>query len=81
MNLKDVGISIADFRLLQQESKEQFRKFGVQNHDIFKWFAILTEEVGELAEAILQGKYNKAWREAISVSTVALKIAVMLRKR
>jgi NTP pyrophosphatase (non-canonical NTP hydrolase) len=32
------------------ERKSQDEKWGVQNHNSLKWLAILTEEVGEVAE-------------------------------
>ena len=40
-------------RQIKIERKRQEKIWGEQNHDSYKWLAILTEEVGELAEAIL----------------------------
>lgn len=44
--------------LIYTERQRQDAKWGVQNHDNWKWLAILVEEVGEAAKAIL-----KAWEE------------------
>lgn len=41
--------------LIQAERKRQDEKWGEQNHNDEKWLAILVEEVGELAQAILKG--------------------------
>ncbi len=66
--------------LVSAENYRQIRKWGVQDHDPGWWMTILTEEVGELAEAILEfhfgkGPTNHVAHEAIQVATVALKIA------
>ncbi|KKL69751.1 hypothetical protein LCGC14_2111780 [marine sediment metagenome] len=39
--------------LVQRERVEQDDKWGVQNHTPYKWMTILTEELGELAQTIL----------------------------
>jgi len=41
------------FNATAAEMVRQLRKWGVQGHEDLKWLAILMEEVGELAEAIL----------------------------
>ena len=41
--------------LVQAERKRQDEKWREQNHNDEKWLAILVEEVGELAQAILKG--------------------------
>lgn len=39
---------------IQQERQRQDAKWGEQNHDPVTWLAILTEEVGEVAEQSLK---------------------------
>jgi NTP pyrophosphatase (non-canonical NTP hydrolase) len=68
--------------MVEEENKHQIEKFGVQCKSPFEWMTNLTEEVGELAEAITEVEYNNATleavrREAIQVATLALKIAEM----
>lgn len=38
------------------ERRKQLEKWGIQSHNSEIWLAILTEEVGELAERILDSK-------------------------
>lgn len=64
------------------EGKKQVSKWGIQDRSSFEWMAFLTEEVGELAEAISEYEYRGApataiANEAIQVATLALKIAEM----
>ena len=64
------------------EGKKQVSKWGIQDRSSFEWMTYLTEEVGELAEAISEYEYRGAaaariWDEAIQVATLALKIAEM----
>lgn len=40
------------------ERKRQDTKWGEQNHDDYRWLAILTEEVGELAQAVLHDEFG-----------------------
>jgi NTP pyrophosphatase (non-canonical NTP hydrolase) len=40
------------------ERERQYRKWGVQEHDDLIWLAILTEEVGEVSQAILQSRFG-----------------------
>lgn len=40
--------------MVYDERISQLEKWGVQSHDLDKWLVILTEEVGELAKAILE---------------------------
>ena len=81
---KDPGLSAMDVGLLLDEDLNQLRKWGVQNSSPFEWMTWLTEEVGELAEAISDfiyryGKPEEISKEAISVATLALKIAKMAK--
>lgn len=73
-----------NFNLLEldvlAESMRQLEKWGIQNVSSFEWMTYLTEEVGELAEAISEHEYRNEEKEnikkeAIQVATLALKIA------
>jgi NTP pyrophosphatase (non-canonical NTP hydrolase) len=62
------------------ENLEQIKKWGIQEVSAFEWLAYLTEEVGELAQAISEHEYRDGatesiFKEAIQVATLALKIA------
>ena len=68
-----------------RENSRQLEKWGIQWREGFEWLAYLTEEVGELAEAITENRYRAGTREAIrkeaiQVATLALKIAEMNAK-
>lgn len=58
--------------LIRAERERQEAKWGEQNHDDLKWLAILTEEVGELAQAILEGNASGIKVERIQVAAVAV---------
>jgi hypothetical protein len=68
--------------LIFWENHRQHRKWGVQNHDPATWMMILSEEHGELAQALLQYQYedgdiDKVIKEAVQTATLAAKIAEM----
>lgn len=44
---------------IEQERHRQDRKWGIQKHAPTKWVAILTEEVGEVAEMSLEAEWAK----------------------
>lgn len=46
--------SEAVFELIASERRRQNEKWGEQNHGLPVWMLILTEEVGEAAEAVLK---------------------------
>ena len=77
--------NIGDLTLMvMEENVRQVKKWGVQNHSAFIWMAALSEEVGELAEAMLKhelgGEPSQACvDEAIQVATLALKVAEMYK--
>lgn len=54
------------------ERAAQDRKWGEQNHPDLYWLAILTEEVGELAQALIEGRAADARRELTQVTAVGL---------
>jgi NTP pyrophosphatase (non-canonical NTP hydrolase) len=68
------------------ENDRQVAKWGIQDHSSFEWLTFLMEEAGELAEAISEYEYRgghstAAYKEAIQVATLALKVAEMFRNR
>lgn len=67
------------------ENAKQISKWGIQSRTPFEWMTYLTEEVGELAKAINEREYrdgldSEVYKEAIQVTTLALKIAEMYRE-
>uniref|UniRef100_A0A6H1ZF24 dATP/dGTP diphosphohydrolase N-terminal domain-containing protein n=1 Tax=viral metagenome TaxID=1070528 RepID=A0A6H1ZF24_9ZZZZ len=67
---------------IQNENERQLLKWGIQTHSPFEWLTYTTEELGELAQAILEHEYRDGTKEAvvkeaIQVATLALKIAEM----
>lgn len=47
--------------IFNQVASERFRqdaKWGEQNHDAYRWLAILTEELGEVAQAALHDEFG-----------------------
>ena len=52
----DITIDVEEERVRQQE------KWGVQNHPIELWLAILMEEVGEAAQAFLETRPEESDR-------------------
>ncbi len=67
-----------------KEHRRQLEKWGRQNRILFEWLAYITEELGELSEAISEYEYrdgdkDNIVKEAIQVATLALKIAEMAK--
>ena len=46
------------FRDVERERRAQDLKWGEQNHDPLQWLAILTEEVGEVAQEVLRNHFG-----------------------
>jgi len=73
---------------VDKENERQIKKWGIQTHNSAEWNIILNEEIGELTKEMLEihfgdwekarKHYETAFKEAIQVSTLALKIAEML---
>jgi NTP pyrophosphatase (non-canonical NTP hydrolase) len=58
-----------------EERARQDQKWGVQNHGNLFWLAVLMEEVGELAQAIIQQSKTDpadAEKELVQVAAVAV---------
>jgi NTP pyrophosphatase (non-canonical NTP hydrolase) len=76
---------ITDLTLMaiKAEGMKQDRKWGEQNHSPEIWLAILTEEVGELAQAILADRFDAGRDEKLhdshhdSMETEAIQIAAV----
>jgi NTP pyrophosphatase (non-canonical NTP hydrolase) len=70
--------------MVQNESDRQVQKWGIQTRTPFEWSNYITEELGELAQAIGDHAYGRDSKhhvieEAIQVATLALKIAEMYK--
>jgi len=82
---KDLGMVNSEFLIneIKKENKRQLSKFGFENVSAFQWMSYLTEEVGELAQAMNDYKSKKDTNakkivtEAIQAASLALKIAEM----
>jgi NTP pyrophosphatase (non-canonical NTP hydrolase) len=68
------------FTDIADERERQTEKFGLQNHDIFLWLAILGEEVGECNNAAIEMKFTGSKTiqdlrgELVQVAAVAVQI-------
>ena len=65
---------------IKNERIKQDEKWGEQNHDIYKWLAILGEEVGEVNKAALEGKKNEVIEELIQVGAVAVAMIESIKR-
>ena len=82
---KQLATITALFQDVLAEQERQVAKHGVQTRSPFEWLAYLTEEMGELSEAICDAHYRGGASghihdEAIQVATLALKIAEMAKQ-
>lgn len=80
MTIVSIDVSKALDSILA-ERKRQDQKWGEQNHNPYIYLAILVEEVGELAEAILQtqfggpkGGWKNVRKEAAHCAAVGLAV-------
>lgn len=76
--LKDRAI----WDLVQCESQKQVTKWGIQDYSPFEWMSFVTEEIGEMAQAIQNHQYHggradRVAEEAIQAATLCLKVAEM----
>jgi NTP pyrophosphatase (non-canonical NTP hydrolase) len=85
----DTGISANEYSAVADENLRQVAKWGYQDVSPYEWLCYLTEEVGELAQAInkVYSEHDKLgvdkmdiYKEAIQVATLAMKIANMDRE-
>jgi NTP pyrophosphatase (non-canonical NTP hydrolase) len=83
--MRDLCLEKMDYLMIlcSSENSRQLKKWDVQDRSPFEWLAYLSEEVGELSEAISEHHYDRGgqlcdvYTEAIQVATLALKIAEM----
>ena len=57
---------------VDHERRMQDNKWGVQNHSPERWMAILMEETGEVAKAVLENSLLEYRKELIQVAAVAV---------
>jgi len=83
--MKDLQFVTPDlWGMMQDENHKQVEKFGIQDRSPFEWMAYITEEVGELAQAISEFEYRNGTpgaviKEAIQAATLCLKVAEMFK--
>ena len=62
------------------ERNRQDEKWGEQNHDVYKWLAILGEEVGEANKAALENDYSELMQELIQIGAVTVAMIESLER-
>ena len=60
------------YLLIEQERKRQLHKWGKQDHPPDRWLAILHEETGEVAQAILSEEQPQVAAELIQSAAVCV---------
>ena len=66
--------------LLLKDGQEQDEKWGEQNHDVYKWLAILGEEVGEANKAALEDSRSALISELIQIGAVTVAMIESLKR-
>lgn len=77
---------ITAFRAILNERQRQYEKWGEQNHDDYRWLAILVEEIGELSQCALHDEFGghaagKLQEELVQVAAVAVSWLECLDRR
>ncbi len=67
-------------KFIMAERARQDEKWGEQNHDIYKWLAILGEEVGEANKAALENDYSELMKELIQIGAVTVAMIESLER-
>ena len=67
-------------QLILEERQKQDKKWGEQNHNIYKWLAILGEEVGEVNKAALEDNYKDTINELIQIGAVTVAMIESLER-
>tara|TARA_B100001741_G_scaffold279762_1_gene252566 strand:+ start:537 stop:770 length:234 start_codon:yes stop_codon:yes gene_type:complete len=67
-------------KFIMAERARQDEKWGEQNHDIYKWLAILGEEVGEANKAALENDYSELMQELIQIGAVTVAMIESLER-
>lgn len=75
--LEETNITERVFTRIREERRRQDSLWGVQMHSVILWLPILTEEVGEVAEAINEwyhggGPFEDIQKELVEVAAVAV---------
>jgi NTP pyrophosphatase (non-canonical NTP hydrolase) len=68
MKLTNDGMDV--IALIVDERYRQDQKWGEQNHDDNRWLAIFTEELGEIARALLEENEEEADNEIVQAAAV-----------
>lgn len=80
----DTDSVITRSRLMSEISHElerQHLKWGVQDHEPLYWLGILVEEVGEVAQAMIENRpLSVVEKELIQVAAVAISAIASLRR-
>ena len=66
--------------LIKKERERQDKKWGIQNHNIFKWLAILSEEVGEVNKSALENNYQEVISELVQIGAVTVAMIESLER-
>tara|TARA_B100000963_G_C22631607_1_gene675196 strand:+ start:3058 stop:3288 length:231 start_codon:yes stop_codon:yes gene_type:complete len=66
--------------LIKKERVRQDKKWGIQNHNIFKWLAILGEEVGEVNKSALENNYREVISELVQIGAVTVAMIESLER-
>ena len=74
MNKEDILNSI----LIERQKQDD--KWGEQNHDVYKWLAILGEEVGEANKAALEESKEDLINELIQIGAVTVAMIESLKR-
>jgi len=83
------GSSLSVFAAVATERRRQRDLYGEQNHEPEVWLAILVEEVGELATAMVHARFPQYQHrnssdiraEAVQVAAVAIALVECLDRR
>lgn len=52
-------------REIKAERVSQDHKWGEQNHDDLRWFAIFSEEAGEVAKEVVEAEFTRSMNRRI----------------
>ncbi len=58
--------------MIINEEYKQEEKWGEQNHDNYYWICILTEEIGEIAKALIENQNEDMEKEIIQTAAVCV---------
>lgn len=72
MTATDQTLTDRVLALLREERARQDEKWGPQHHDDGAWLLILAEEIGETAQAALQGRRTDVVDELVQAGAVVV---------